>query len=133
MKLNKLLAARRIVSVHAWKGRAIILNSTQFQLTYDILLQRSYDKHSLRFQVYWINTSAQKKYIFPLQFVIIEHLLKQGKLNVFGKIILNLLKMHKLNDYEAIQSLQCNVIIRFGVPNGLVFYITYFDLTDYLL
>ena len=28
MKLNKLLAARGIVSVHAWEGRAIILKST---------------------------------------------------------------------------------------------------------
>ena len=43
----------------------------------------------------------------------IEHPFKQGKLNVFGKIIPNLLKMHKyiltdatylmVNDYAAIQ------------------------------
>ena len=73
----------------------------------------------------------------------IKHPLKQGKLNVFGKIIPYLLKMLKyilidasylvVNDYEVIYSLQCNVIIRFGVPNGLVFYITYFNLTEYLL
>lgn len=143
MNLNKLLVARRIVSIHAWKGRTIRLKSTQCKLTYAILLQISYGNHSLRFQFYWITTSAQKKYVFPLQSVTIEHPLKQGKLNVFGKIILNLLKLHKyiltnttylmVTDYEAIQSSQCNVITRFGVPNGLVFYITYFDLTEYLL
>ena len=60
----------------------------------------------------------------------IEHLLKQGKLNAFGKIIPNLLKIHKyiltnatyliVNDYEAIQFSQCNAIIISGVPNSLV-------------
>ena len=59
--------------------------------------------------------STQKKYIFPLQYVTIEHPFKQGKLSVFGKIIWNLLKLHKyiitntnhviVNDYEVIQSL----------------------------
>ena len=73
----------------------------------------------------------------------IKHLLKQGKLNVFGKIILNLLKMHKyilidatylmVNDYEAIQSLQLNVVTRFGVPNSIVFYIAYFYFTKVIL
>ena len=79
----------------------------------------------------------------PLQSTTIEHPLKQGKLNVFGKIISNLLKMHKyflthatylmVNDYEAIQYSQWNFIIRFGFPNSLVFYITYFCLIDCLL
>ena len=131
IKLSKLLVARRIVSVHAWKGRSIRLKSTQCQLTYDILLQRIYDNHLLRCQVYWITTSAKKKYELPLQFVTIKHPFKLGKFNVFGKIIPNFFKMHKyiltdatdlmVNYYEAIQYSQCNVIIRFGVPNGLVF------------
>ena len=38
-----------------------------------------------------------------------------------------------MNDYEAIQYLESYVIIGFGVSNGLVFYITYVYLTDYLL
>lgn len=52
IKLNKLLAARRIVSVHTLKRRVVRLKSVRCQLTYDILLQRSYDKNLLRCQVY---------------------------------------------------------------------------------
>ena len=62
---------------------------------------------------------------------------------VLGKIILNFLKIYKyiltdatylmVNDYKVIHSSQCNFIIRFGVLDGLVLYITYFYLTDYLL
>ena len=87
MKLNKLLAATRIVSIHARKGRVVRLKYARFQLTYDILLQRIYDKNLLRCQVYRITTSAQKKDELPLQSMTIEHLFKQGKLNVFGNII----------------------------------------------
>ena len=47
MKVNKLLATRIIVSFHAWKGLAVILKPTQFQLTNDILLQRNYENHLL--------------------------------------------------------------------------------------
>ena len=97
----------------------------------------------MRFQAYRITTSIQKRYVLPLLSVTIEHPLIQEKLIVSDRIIPNLLKMHKyiltdatylvLTDYEAIHSLQCNVIIRFGVPNSLVFLITYFYLNDYLL
>ena len=78
-----------------------------------------------------MSTSIEKEDALPLQSVTIEHLFKQGKLNVVGEIIPNLLKLHKyiltsttysmVNDYEAIQSLELNVVIRFGVPNSLVF------------
>ena len=80
-----------------------------------------------------MSTSTEKEDEFPLQSMTIEHPFKQGKLNIVGEIILNSLKLHKyilttttyfmVNDYEAIKSLQLNVIIRFGVPNSLVFYI----------
>ena len=98
MKLNKLLAAIRIVSAHAWKGRVVRLKSARCRLTYGILLQKRYDNHLLRFQVYRITTSAQKKDELPLQSMTIKHPFKQGKLNVFGKIILNLLHKYILTN-----------------------------------
>ena len=97
----------------------------------------------LRCQAYQIKSSTQKKHVLPLQTTTIEHTLIQGKFTISGKIILNLLKMHKyiltdatyliMNYYEVIHYLQSNVLVGFGVSNGLVFYITYIYLTDYLL
>ena len=82
-----------------------------------------------------MSTGTEKEDSLPLQSMTIEHLFKQGNLNVVGEIILNSLKLHMyilttntyfmVNDSELIQSLQLNVIIRFGVPNSLVFYIAY--------
>lgn len=115
MKLNKLLVARIIILVHARKGRALKMKSDRCQFTHDILLIRSYDTHLFRRQAYQINMSTKNKHVFPVQTATIKHPLIQGKLTVFGKIIPNLLKMHKyiltdstyliMNDYDAIQYL----------------------------
>ena len=141
MKLNKLLEARKIVSIHAWKGTVVKLKSNQCQITYDILLLRSYDDHFLICQAYQITTSIHNIYVLSLLSSTIEHLLIEGKWIVFGKIIPNLFKNHKyilisatyltVTDYEAIHSSQCNVIIRFRVPNSLVLLITYSYLTNF--
>ena len=86
MKLNKLLAARKIISIHAWKGRVLKMKFNRCQLTYDILLIRSYDNNWLRLQA---------RYVFPLLSVTIKHPIIIGKLIVSGKIIPRLFKMHK--------------------------------------
>ena len=92
MKLNKLLVARIIISVHAWKGRDVKMKFDWCQFTHDILLLRSYDNHLLRCQSYRINMGTEKKHVLPLQIATIEHPLIQGKLTIFGKIVPNLLK-----------------------------------------
>ena len=56
-KFNKLLPGRRVVLIHAWKGRDVRLKSVRFKLTYDILLQITYDNNLLIFRIYWITTS----------------------------------------------------------------------------
>ena len=45
MKLNKLLGAQIIISIHAWRGRAMKLKSAWYQLDDDILLKRNFDSH----------------------------------------------------------------------------------------
>ena len=59
-----------------------------------------------------MSTSTEKEDALSLQSMTIKHLFKQGKLNVVGEIILNLLKLHKyilttttyfmVNDYVPI-------------------------------
>jgi hypothetical protein len=134
MKLNKLLTTRIFVSVHAWEGGVVKMKSNRCQLTYDILLLRRHANHLMR---------CQDRYVWPLLSMTIEHPLIQENLIVYSMIIPHLFKMNKyiltdanyltITDDEAIQSLKCNVITRFGVPNSLLFLISYFYLTVCLL
>ena len=88
-----------------------------------------------------MNAGKEISPAFPLQPVTIENPFEQWGLDVVGEINLKYSKSHKyiltatnyfskwtkviplkvINDTEVIQFLQWNIVIRFGVPNCLVF------------
>ena len=85
--------------------------------------------------------SREKRLAFPLQPITIENPFEQWGLDVVGEINPNSSKLHKyilttidyfskwaetiplkvINDNEVIHFLQRNIVIKFGVPNCLVF------------
>jgi hypothetical protein len=127
MKLNKLLAARMITSIHARRGRPINLMSNRYQLAVGILIKRNFNSFiwkqciqddSTSYKDFHKIKNLREKIAKPLHFVRIEHSSKSGKLNEVGKIFPELFDLNKytltttiscmIDDVEAIQSFQNN-------------------------
>ena len=134
MKPNKLLVARIIISIHARRG-AVKLKSARYQSFDDILLKRNYDSHLwpkciqsyvTRYHDFHRTARLRMKDAMGLPSVTTKHPSKYGKLNRVGRIFPNLFDLHThtlittiffmVNDVEASQSLQSNVLMKFGVP-----------------
>ena len=95
MKLNKLLAAQIITSIHARRGRAVKVKSTRYQLDVDILMKRNFDNHiqkqciqddSIKYKYFHKASRPREKIAMPLHSVTIKHPSKLEKLNEVGKI-----------------------------------------------
>ena len=104
-------------------------------------LFRDAHAHALKCQICQVNAGRERRPAFPLQPVMVQSLFKQWGLYVVGEINPNYSKLHKYilmatdyfskwtkdiplkvtNDNEIIQFLQHNIVMRFGVPNCLVF------------
>ena len=104
MKLNKLLAAQIITSIHVRRGRDVKLKTTRYQLVDEIFLKRNLDNHlwkqciqanAIRYKFCHKTTSPGEKNAMPLYSVTIEHASKQGKLNGVGKIFQYLFDLNK--------------------------------------
>ena len=152
MKLNKLLAARIITSIHARRGRVVKLKFTRNQLDDDILMKRKvyndiwkqciqYD--AIIYKDFHKTKSPRDKDAMPLHSMIIEHSSKSRKLNGVGKIFLYFFKMSKyplitaihfmIDDVEASQSFQPIGFKKFGVPYCLTLKLISNHLVDYSL
>ena len=98
--------------------------------------------HAWKCQICQVNAGRERILAFPIQpITTIENPFEQWGLDVVGEINLNSSKLHKyiltttdyfskwtkaiplkvINDTEVIQFLQWNIVMRFGVPNSLVF------------
>jgi hypothetical protein len=127
MKINKLLAARTITSIHARRERSMKLNSNRYQLAVDILIKRNFNSFiqkqciqddSIRYKDFHKIKDLREKIAKPLHSVTIEHSSKSGKLNEIGKIFPDLFDLNKytltttipcmIDDVEVIQSFQNN-------------------------
>ena len=95
MKLNKLLVAQMITSIHARRGRVVKLKSTRYQVTGDILMKRNFDSHiqkqcipddSIRYKDFHKATSPRENNTMSQHFMTIKHPSKSGKLNGASKI-----------------------------------------------
>ena len=139
MKLNKLLAARMITSIHARRGRVVKLKSNQYQLVVDILIKRNFNSFirkqciqddSTRYKDFHKIKNIREKIAKPLHSVTIEHLSKLRKLNEIGNIFPDLFDLNKytltttisymIDDVEAIKSFQNNG----SKPMGVFYYLT---------
>ena len=106
MKLNKLLAAQMITSIHARRGRVVKLKSNQYKLVVDILIKRNFNSFihkqcvqddSTIYKDFHKIENLREKIAKPLHFVTIEHPSKSGKLNEVGKIFPYLFELNKYN------------------------------------
>ena len=97
--------------------------------------------HARKCEICQVNVGRERRPTFPLQPVSIENPFEQWGLDVVGEINPNSSKLHKyfltttdyfskwtkaiplkfINDTKVIQFLQWNIVIRFGLPNYLVF------------
>ena len=127
MKLNKLLAARMIISIHARRGRAVKLKSNRYQLAIDILIKRNFNNFiqkqciqddSTRYKDFHNIKNLREKIAKPIHSVTIEHLSKSRKLNEASKIFPDLFYLNKytltitiscmIDDIEASHFLKTN-------------------------
>ena len=115
MKLNKLLAARMITSIHVRRGRAVKLKSNRYQLAVDILINRNFNSFirkqciqddSTRYKDFHKIKNLREKIAKPLHSITIEHPSKSGKLNEVGKIFPDLFY---LNKYARITTISCMI------------------------
>ena len=111
-KLNKLLSAQIITSIHVRRGRAVKLKSSRYQLVVDIWIKRNFNSFirkqcvqddSTRYKYFYKIKNLREKIAKPLHSVTIEHPSKSGRLNEIGKIFPNLFD---LNNYTLITTIQ---------------------------
>lgn len=105
-------------------------------------LFRDAHAHARKCQICQVNAGRERRPTFPRHPITLQNPFKQWGLDVVGEINPNSSKLHKyiltatdyfskwteaiplkvINDHEAIQFLQRNIVTKFGVPNCLVFY-----------